>query len=49
MGSKEIGGNLKVDICMRGVKAKFEQNEVLMSMLRTTSPKILVEATSDRL
>ena len=33
------------DICLRGIKAKFEQNGALLAMLKTTGPKILVEAT----
>ena len=37
------------DICFRGVEAKFKQNPPLLAMLKTTYPKILVEATSDRL
>ena len=37
------------DICLRGIKAKFEQNDALLAMLKTTGPKILVEATQDHL
>ena len=37
------------DICLRGIKAKFEQNGVLLAMLKTTRPKILVEAARDHL
>ena len=37
------------DICYEGVKQKFLQNDNLLSMLKTTAPKILVEATPDRL
>ena len=33
------------DICLRGIKAKFEQNDALLAMLKTTRPKTLVEAT----
>ena len=36
------------DLCYRGIEAKFKQNLPLLSMLKTTHPKILVEATSDR-
>ena len=37
------------EICLDGIRAKFSQNPPLLSMLRTTSPKILAEATTDRL
>ena len=37
------------DICYEGVKQKFLQNDNLLSVLKTTAPKILVEATPDRL
>ena len=37
------------DICLRGIKAKFEQNGALLAMLKTTRPKVLVEATRDHL
>ena len=37
------------DICYEGVKQKFLQNDNLLSMLKTTAPKILVEATPHRL
>ena len=37
------------DICYEGVQQKFLQNDNLLSMLKTTAPKILVEATPDRL
>ena len=37
------------DICYEGVKQKFLQNDNLLSMLKTTAPKILAEATPDRL
>ena len=36
-------------ICYEGIKEKFHQNPMLLSMLKTTSPKILAEATPDRL
>ena len=35
------------NICYEGVKQKFLQNDNLLSMLKTTAPKILVEATPD--
>ena len=37
------------EICERGVRAKFEQNELLMNMLKTTRPKVLAESSLDRL
>ena len=36
-------------ICERGVRAKFEQNELLMNMLKTTQPRVLAESSLDRL
>ena len=36
------------EICERGVRAKFEQNELLMNMLKTTQPKVLAESSLDR-
>ena len=35
-------------ICERGVRAKFEQNKLLLDMLKTTSPRILAEASTDK-
>ena len=35
--------------CFDGVREKFAQNELLLSLLKTTSPKIVAEATLDRL
>ena len=37
------------DICYKGVEAKFKQNESLLSMLKSTGSKRIVEATTDRL
>ena len=37
------------NICYKGVEAKFKQNESLFSMLKSTSSKRLIEATTDRL
>ena len=37
------------EICERGVRAKFEQNELLMNMLKTTRPKVVAESSLDRL
>ena len=36
-------------ICLKGVEAKFKQNKEIWSMLKTTEPKTLVEASNDRL
>ena len=35
--------------CVTGIKAKFDQNPLLKSMLLSTKPKLLVEATTDKL
>ena len=37
------------ELCLKGVEAKFKQNKELWSMLKTTEPKTLVEASNDRL
>ena len=37
------------ELCFDGIREKFAQNESLLSLLKTTSPKILAEATPDRL
>ena len=34
------------EICLKGVEEKFKQNKELWSMLKTTEPKILVEAST---
>ena len=36
-------------LCLEGVKAKFHQNPNLLSMLRTTKPKLLAEGSLDKL
>ena len=36
-------------LCYDGIHAKFTQNRSLLMMLKSTAPKVLVEATSDRL
>ena len=36
------------EVCYDGIRKKFTQNPVLLAMLRTTTPKILVEATTDQ-
>ena len=38
-----------LDLCLKGVCAKFCQKKDLFSMLKTTEPKMLVEASSDKL
>ena len=35
------------DLCFDGVQEKFVQNQPLLALLKTTSPKILAEATLD--
>ena len=35
-------------LCLEGVKAKFQQNPDLLNMLQTTTPKLLVEGTTDK-
>ena len=35
-------------ICLDGIKEKFLQNPPLLQMLKTTSPKLLVEASLDK-
>ena len=35
--------------CIIGLKEKFDQNPLLKSMLAATKPKLLVEASTDRL
>ena len=37
------------ELCLEGVRAKFHQNPSLMQMLRTTKPKLVAEATTDRM
>ena len=37
------------EVCLDGVREKFTQNQPLLSLLKTTTPKILAEATTDRL
>ena len=37
------------EICFAGVCEKFMQNQSLLQLLKTMSPKILAEATADRL
>ena len=37
------------EICLDGLKEKFNQNPLLMSVLRSTKLKLLVEASTDKL
>ena len=41
--------NVGYEICFDGIREMFLQNPPLLSMLKTTTPKILAEATTDRL
>ena len=36
------------ELGLEGVRAKFPQNPSLMQMLKSTEPKLVVEATTDR-
>ena len=36
-------------VCYDGVREKFQQNNALLALLKSTSPKTLAEATTDRL
>ena len=35
--------------CYQGIKAKFDQNADLFNMLKTTTPKLLVESSNDKI
>ena len=37
------------ELCFDGIREKFLQNSPSLAMLKTMSPKILAEATTDRL
>ena len=37
------------EICFAGVREKFMQNQSLLQLLKTTSPKTLAEAITNRL
>ena len=37
------------EVCYDGVREKFQQNNALLALLKSTSPKILAEATTDHL
>ena len=41
--------NVVYELCFDGIREKFLQNPPLLAMLKTTSPKILAEATTDHL
>ena len=45
----ECWRNEGYDICYEGIKQKFLQNESLLARLKSTTPKILAEATPNRL
>ena len=46
---KEKWSNIGYKKCFDGIREKFLQNPPLLSMLKMTTPKILAEATQDRL
>ena len=46
---KEKWMNVGYELCFDSIQEKFLQNRPLLSMLKTTSPKILAETTADRL
>ena len=37
------------EVCYDGVREKFQQNNALLALLKSTSPKILAEVTTDHL
>ena len=37
------------NLCLDGLRAKFTQNKDLIAMLKTTEPKLLIEASNDKL
>ena len=37
------------NLCLDGSRAKFTQNKDLIAMLKTTEPKLLIEASNDKL
>ena len=45
----DLWHNEGYDMCYEGIKEKFLQNDNLLSMLKTTAPKILAKATPDHL
>ena len=46
---KEKWKSVGYELCFDGIGEKFLQNPPLLAMLKTTLPKILAEATTDRL
>ena len=46
---KEKWMNVGYELCFDGIRERFLQNPPLLSMLKTTTPKILAEATTHRL
>ena len=46
---KEKWSNIGYEKCFDGIREKFIQNPPLLSMLKTTTPKTLAEATQDRI
>ena len=47
--NREKWRNDSYEVCYNGVHEKFAQNQVLLQLLKTTTAKILAEATTDRL
>ena len=45
----KVWSEIGYEICYKGVRAKFEQNADLFKMLKTTSPKLLVESSKEKL
>ena len=46
---KERWQNDRYEVCYDGIHEKFVQNTPLLQLLKTTAPKTLAEATTDRL
>ena len=44
---REKWRNEGYEICYDGVREKFLQNAILLTLLKSTSPKILAEVTTD--
>ena len=45
--NNEKWGNEGYEVCYDGIRERFSQNQPLLSLLKTTTPKILAEATTD--
>ena len=41
--------NDRYSLCLDGIRAKFQQNNNLLMMLKSTMPKTIVEAKTDKL